>query len=169
MKDYQKEYKEEYAKALKENFSLVRKQLENKDVSLMNKIQNRADEYRIPASTIIKEIERCDTAIIPFVKNPSKQNFYEKTACTMIENMRGIKNFHKLANQSTYVCNGSIIERTELRIYPSAKTIDFRWEYKGYKIYDKYTKDSGGSTTNTEICKNLSNKVENYPKQFLSR
>ena len=125
------------------------------------------DEYGIQA--IIKEIEKCNTAIIPFVKNPSKQNFYEKTACTMIDNMRGIKNFHKLSNQSTYVCNGSIIERTELRIYPSAKIIDFRWEYKGYKIYDKYTKDSGGSTTNTEICKNLSNKVENYPKQFLSR
>ena len=163
MKDYQKEYKEEYAKALKENFSLVRKQLKNKDVSLMNKIQNRADGYGIPA--IIKE--ECDTAIIPFVKNPSKQNFYEKT--TMIENMRGIKNFHKLSialfMQSTYVCNGSIIERTELRIY--AKTIDFRWEYKGYKIYNKYTKGSGGS--NTKICKNLSNKVENYPKQFLSR
>ena len=150
MKDYQKEYKKAYAKALKENFSLVRKQLRDKDTGLMKKITNRAKEYGISESAIIKDIQKCDTAIIPFAKNPAKQNFYENTACQMIQNMIGVENFQKLPNHSTYVCNDSSIQREELKTYPTAKTIDFKWEYKDYTIYasHKYTKDSGGSQDN---------------------
>lgn len=68
----------------------------------------------------------------------------------MIQNMEGVKNFQKLPNHSTYVCNGSVIQRKELKIYPAAKTIDFKWEYKDYTIFasHKYTKDSGGSQDN---------------------
>lgn len=73
MKDYQNEYKKAYAKALKENFSLVRRQLKDKDADLMKKIANRAKEYGIPESAIIKDIQKCDTAIIPFAKNPAKK------------------------------------------------------------------------------------------------
>ena len=116
MKDYQKEYKKAYAKALKENFSLVRRQLRNEDTGLMKKITNRAREYGISESTIIKDIQKCDTAIIPFAKNPAKQNFYENTACQMIQSMEGVENFQKLPNHSTYVYNGSIIQRKELKI-----------------------------------------------------
>ena len=150
MKDYQKKYKKAYAKALKENFSLVRKQLQDKDTDLMKKITNRAKEYGISESIIIKDIQKCDTAIIPFAKSPAKQNFYENTACQMIQNMTGVENFQKLPNHSTYVCNGSIIQRKELKIYPSAKTIDFKWQYKEHTIFasHKYTKDSGGSQDN---------------------
>lgn len=47
-------------------------------------------------------------------------------------------------------CDGAVIEKNELKLYPKAKTIDFEWDYKGYKIYasHKYTKDRGGAQDN---------------------
>ena len=96
---------------------------------------------------------------------PAKQNFYENTACQMIQSMEGVENFQKLPNHSTYVCNGSIIQTKELKIYPSLKTIDFQWQYKDCTIFCKYNKNIGGSQDN-QIYKNSYEKAQNHPKQF---
>lgn len=145
--NYQDQYKKEYAKELQQNVALVRKQLKNKDVQLVKKIKKRSDEYGIPVNKIIDEIFNCDTAVIPFVKIPAKQNFYEKTAVRMIKEIEGVLNFNNLPNNQLYVCNGAVFDKDELRNYPSGKTLDFKWEYKNYTIYasHKYTKDTGGA------------------------
>ena len=150
MTDYQDKYKKEYAKEMKKNFSLVREQLRNKNDDLMYKIKKRSNEYGIPEKQIIVEIAKYDTAVIPFVISPARQNFYEKIAYSIIKNIEGISELEKLPNNNLFVCNGVIMNKDvlkKLKQYPSAKTIDFKWNYNEYSIYasHKYTKDSGGS------------------------
>ncbi len=145
--DYQKIYKEKYAEAVRKNYALVRKQLRDEDPSLMDKIQKRSAEYNIPIKTIIKEIQQYKTAVIPFVKSPARQNFYEKTAASMIRAMDGVCDFKELPNDKLFICQGAVIKKEDLKQYPTAKTLDFEWAYKKYKIYayHKYTKQGGGT------------------------
>ena len=116
----------------------------------MEKIGRRAEEFGLTSDEIIKDIESCKTAVIPFCKNPNKQNFYEKIAADMIKDMYGVDGFEKLPNQSLYVSDGVVFKNKEHKKYPKAKTLDFKFRYKNYTIYasHKYTKDSGGSQDN---------------------
>lgn len=116
----------------------------------MSKINKRSEEYDIPVETIIDEIKKYNTAVIPFVISPSRQNFYENMAYIMIKNISGVYNLVNLPNNKLFVYGGAVISKSKLKQYPKTKTLDFKWDYNGYSIYasHKYTKDTGGAQDN---------------------
>ncbi len=64
--------------------------------------------------------------------------------------MLNVSNFINLPNDELYVVGGVILNKDELeksKKYSTAKTLDFKWDYKDYEIYasHKYTKDKGGA------------------------
>lgn len=90
-------------------------------------------------------------------KDPSKQNFQEIIAKDYIlENYKEFQNFEILPKkskngiESIYLTNGQIVKESDLSTKNHTKSIDFKWEYKGFTIYatHKYTKDSGGGQDN---------------------
>lgn len=90
-------------------------------------------------------------------KEPSKQNFHELVARDYIlENYKEFLNFEILPKkskngiESIYLTNGQIVKESDLSTRNHTKSIDFKWEYKGFTIYatHKYTKDSGGAQDN---------------------
>ena len=88
-----------------------------------------------------------------FAKNPNKQNFYERAAGFFIKNIDGITDFELLPTNSLGVFSGAVMSKSELKErggYAQAKTIDFRWRYRGFQFYagHKYTKQEGGSQGN---------------------
>lgn len=89
-----------------------------------------------------------------FVKDPSKQNFYQNKAADFIKNMEGVENFKVLpqsGNNAKYISNGNLFEGKDLENKNQAsKSIDFYWEYNNKECYasHKYTKEGGGAQDN---------------------
>lgn len=148
---YEDIYKEELRISIEKNIRKVKELLLNDDKGLLLKIDNFSKKYLIEKDYIKKQILNSEPiSLAQFAKNPTKQNFFEGIASNFIRNIRGVFDFEKLPNNKLYVCDGSLIEKKDLQLYPKAKTIDFSWRFKNLYIYcsHKYTKDSGGAQDN---------------------
>ena len=143
-------YKKAVAQAWKKNIAQVRDLLIANDKKLLYKIQSASQRWNIPVSEIKESITKDRVAAAHFAVDPSKQKIHEKTAAEFIRNLNGIVDFNLLPNKALYVSKGVPITGDELKIYPAAKTIDFKWQYRTFKIYasHKYTHDSGGAQGN---------------------
>ena len=124
----------------------------------MKKIKKRSSEYGIPVEKIIYEIERYDTALIPFVVDPKKQNIYEKIAIEMIEGIDGVSDLIHLpaaGKEALFIFNGGVKTKGEFLPgeKPEVKSIDIQWSFRGFRVYasHKYTNESGGAQDNQYI------------------
>lgn len=87
-----------------------------------------------------------------FLKDPIRQNMYEKVVAQHIAAIPGVKKFGK-PKPSLYIANNRLMTKKQLKegnIEPSCKSIDFYWEYKNKKCYayHKYAKEPGGHQDN---------------------
>ncbi len=147
------DYKKAYEAAYRKNVELVIKDAETGQLDIDRKIENFCENFGFTKQEVIEQI--CTNKIVAalFAKNPNTQNFYEKLAAEYISRIPGVMKFENLPNTALVVCNGGVIERKELKKtggQSNAKTIDFKWEYKGNTFYaaHKYTKQSGGAQDN---------------------
>ena len=145
-------YSDALKKQRRDNFERVKPDLDKGEPNLLQKISRFAIKYDVEEEYVKTEIRNGHKITLAyFSKDPSRQNFYERVAADYIRNrIEGVKNFRNLANNELYVCRGKIIRRQDLKEYPTAKTIDFSWEYERYQVYvsHKYTHESGGAQDN---------------------
>ncbi len=143
-------YEKAVAQAWKKNIAQVLELLNTNDPKILYKIQSASQRWDIPVSEIKESITKDRVAAAHFAVDPSKQKIHEKTAAEFIRNLDGVVDFNHLPNKALYVSNGVPITGGELKTYPTAKTIDFKWQYGTLKIYasHKYTHDSGGAQGN---------------------
>ena len=143
-------YEKAVAQAWKKNIAQVHHSLSVNDKKLLYKIQSASQRWNISVSEIKESITKDRVAAAHFAVDPSKQKIHEKTAAEFIRNLNAVVDFNHLPNKALYVSNGVPITGDELKTYPAAKTIDFKWQYGTFKIYasHKYTHDSGGAQGN---------------------
>lgn len=85
-----------------------------------------------------------------FVKEPRRQNIYEREAAGWLRRQPGIDKFRRLDTRGRMVCAVRVIPKAVLRKKGgSAATwgFDFKWTTRGRTVYaaHKYTLESGGS------------------------
>ena len=143
-------YEKAVSQAWKKDIAQVRDLLSANDQKLLYKIQSASHRWNMPVYEIKESTANDKVAAAHFAVDPSKQKIHEKTAAEFIRNLDGVVDFNHLPNKALYVSNGVPITGDELKTYPTAKTIDFKWQYGTFKIYasHKYTHDSGGSQGN---------------------
>lgn len=143
-------YEKAVSQAWEKNIAQVRDFLKANDQKLLYKIQAASRRWNTPVSDIKESITKDKVAAAHFAVDPSKQKIHEKTAAEFIRNLDGVVDFNHLPNKALYVSNGVPVTGNELKTYPTAKTIDFIWEYEIFKIYasHKYTHDSVGAQGN---------------------
>jgi len=151
-------YEEEYENAIqnknRENANAVPNELHTP--TFKKKINNFCKRHGFCENDVIDIIKSESKAgeIVRafFAKDPKKQNIFEKMACEFIEAM-GVDEFENLPNNELIVTNGAVMDRKTFKSKggtAQAKTIDFKWKYKGATFYasHKYTKESGGAQDN---------------------
>src|SRR5262249_31176841 len=84
-----------------------------------------------------------------FAKDPGKQGIHEKLAGAFIESLPGVEEFKTLSKNGWVVFHGAVMLRKNLKesgASKTAKTIDFKWQYKGSTFYasHKFTLQGGG-------------------------
>ncbi|MDR2581219.1 MAG: hypothetical protein LBC85_09540 [Fibromonadaceae bacterium] len=146
--NYEAEYKKQLTKDLQEILS----SLNTPEMKL--KIQNWAKKFDYPFDTIVEKIKTDPVFRCVFVKDPAKQNLYQKLAANYIERLPNVKNFETLpqgSDKAKYLTNGKLFSGKLLNnASKNTKSIDFTWEVGNYLFYasHKYTKDSGGAQDN---------------------
>lgn len=151
-------YEEEYENAIqnknRENANAVLNELHTK--GFKKKINNFCKKHGFYEDDIIalikSESKASEIVRALFAKDPKKQNIFEKMACEFIKEM-GVDEFENLPNNELIVNNGAVIERKTFKSKggtAQAKTIDFKWKYRGATFYasHKYTKEGGGAQDN---------------------
>lgn len=146
--DYEKEYKKQF----KKNLNDVCNEIDSD--SMKNKINNWAKKNDKSPKEVRQKILDDDFFRRCFVKEPSKQNFYQNKAADFIKNIDGVENFKTLpqnGSNALYIINGNIHKGENLKNKnQDSKSIDFYWEYNNKKFYasHKYTKEEGGAQDN---------------------
>ena len=139
--------------------------------AMMVKIKNWAEKFNYDYEIIKKKILDDEIFACVFVKDPRKQNIYEKTAAKYISSIEGISEFKKLPNSgknALYINKGVLCHNKK----GESKSIDFIWKFKDitFLASHKYTKDSGGGQDNqyNDIMHFLKNSRENQDYYFLA-
>jgi hypothetical protein len=88
-----------------------------------------------------------------FLKDPIRQNMYEKVVSEYIKNIENVKNFGKPSPDLYITTDKQLLSKREIKkqnLDAACKSIDFYWEYNGKKIYayHKYAKEPGGHQDN---------------------
>ncbi len=147
--DYEDMYQRRFREAYKKNVKDVVQAAKSGDLD--KKLETFCSLHGYAKEEIIREIEQNEIVATCFAINPNKQNFYKKEAARFIERLNGVRTFQSPSTRpKTVIANGEIVvlpDSSNVAIPPQAKTIDFRWEYKGRKFLacHKYTKESGGA------------------------
>jgi len=136
-----------YRRQLKENFA----KLKIEDVSV--KIDTFCKRTGYSREEVSVEFHKNPMFRWWFVKDPKKQNIYERTAADYISRIPGVSKFKKYGTNEMFVSSGGVFTQESFRksgMHSSAKTIDFGWIYENTQFYaaHKYTKDSGGAQGN---------------------
>ena len=142
---------------IKENIKYLKANYRDED--FQNKIDKHCKKFGIQKEDIEQRIIEGDLITLSiFSKDPSKQNFYEKTAAEYIEQIDGVYDFKNLPNggkHSLFIVEDKILSKIEKdnidRELPS-KSVDFKWkfrtEYNSFYAYHKYIKENGGAQDN---------------------
>ena len=162
-------FQEEFNQKLKENISLVRKQINNKDFVL--KIGNHAKKFNRTFEQVKQKILEDDMYAEFFAKDPAKQNIYEKLVANYINGLLNVEDFKNLPNSAKlYIVNGKICSKKENDV----KSIDFTFKFKNKNFFvsHKYIRDVGGAQDNQylEIRNFLRNcaKISNGENHFIA-
>lgn len=146
------DYEGLFKKALQKNIEQLQIDLRNNEKNIGIKIENWSKKFGLNPSVVRKKIVDDNVFSLHYIKDPSKQNFYEKLAAKHIEGFLNVKNFKNLSGSGTnalVIHNGLLLLRNNVTA-ETVKTIDFEWDYKGTKCYatHKYTKNFGGAQDN---------------------
>lgn len=135
-------FEKEYKNQLKKNILLVRKEINNKD--FIKKITNHAKKFDRTFEEVKEKILNDDMYAEFFVKDPSKQNIYEKLVAKYISSLENVSEFKNLPSTTKlYIVDGIITNKKNKDV----KSIDFYFKINKKNIYvsHKYTKDKGGA------------------------
>lgn len=145
-------YEEQYQKQLNHNLSKVLKDLDKKETTL--KILNWSKKFGFSFQTIKNKIKEDEIFRCIFIKDPAKQNLYEKTAAKYIKSIKNVDDFKSLPSggrNAIYLTKGKILKGELLKNKSKdIKSIDFTWKTNDIVFYasHKYTKDNGGAQDN---------------------
>ena len=147
-------YKEEYKNAVKKNTKEVLANIESKEMA--EKISNWANKFEYSFEEIKKKILTDEIFACIFIKEPSRQNLYQKLASQYISSLPKIVDFKMPAERKTrkmakYMVNGKMFKGVELEGQAKdIKSIDFEWKVEDHTFFasHKYTKDGGGVQDN---------------------
>ena len=156
-------YEEIKKRIIRENMDLVVKQYKNYD--FQKKIIKYANKFGIPKEKIEEQIKNKDlTTLSIFAKDPSKQNFYEKTAAEYIKQIKGVKDFINLSNSgenALFIDKDNVRKRSDFVGELPSKSVDFQWIFiinnTKYYAFHKYIGEKGGAQDNqfNDILKSI--------------
>lgn len=142
MLDYNKEYK----KKIKENLKQIFSEFDSKDFVI--KVENWAEKFGYSYKKVLDKIKTDEMFRCNFIKDPKKQNIYEKLALNYISNMPNVSNCIK--DGKTHILAGKPTDD----ISEKSKSVDFSWksvingkELNCYATH-KYTAGAGGHQDN---------------------
>lgn len=147
-----KKYREEYKKAVKNNINALLKEIDGQD--MIDKISNWANKFEYTFDEVRGKILEDEMFQCVFIKEPSRQNLYEKLAGKYIESLEIVENFKFLSSggkDAKYMINGKMFKGCDLEGQAKdTKSIDFQWTVGNWEFYatHKYTKDGGGAQDN---------------------
>jgi hypothetical protein len=159
---YEEQYSKDKAVLYEKNLLDLRNEINNKNLSkdLKTKILNFIERFEsfnreFTYPNVVNLIKKSTLFAANFIKEPSRQNVYEKTAFRLLKE---ITNDHelevvKLPNKgpnSLYIVNGSLKINLNKSERKNQKSIDFKITLINLTIYiaHKYTGLSGGSQDN---------------------
>ncbi len=147
-----KKYREEYKKAVKGNINALLSEIESQD--MIDKISNWANKFEYTFDEVKNKILEDEMFQCVFIKEPNRQNLYEKLAGTYIESLSMVQNFKFLPSggkNAKYMVSGKMFKGVDLiEQAKNTKSIDFQWNVGNWEFYatHKYTKDGGGAQDN---------------------
>lgn len=120
------------------------------------KIKNFAEKFGFSEKKVSKEIKNNKIVAANFIKDPGKQNFYQKQALEFLNSMSIVKSAKQLAaggKNALYIVNGKIGHKKDFSsgVLDDIKSIDFKIELVDGRVIlasHKYTKDHGGAQDN---------------------
>jgi hypothetical protein len=134
-------YEEAYKERLEKNRASVINSIGSKEMD--NKINNRADKFNSSYTVEVERIKAYPFYADTYIKEPSKQNIYEKIAGKYLSSF-GIAHLPATGRRALYVSpEGKIISK---RPQKDIKSIDFYGNIKNKNLYisHKYTKEPKG-------------------------
>ena len=146
-------YKEEYSRMIVENFE----NFDINDPGVKIKIQNFCSKFGFDENEVIQKIKLDKVLRAWFIKDPSKQNVFEKTFANFLSSIKKVKNFKKLPTSgkgSVFIINQEVRIKgdADKSITSQAKSMDFYFEYEGinveFYVFHKYTNEAGGAQDN---------------------
>ncbi|AHI53836.1 hypothetical protein SSABA_v1c04270 [Spiroplasma sabaudiense Ar-1343] len=139
----------------------LKNNLENFDINSESerlKIEKFCEKFNFKLDEVYDEIKKSKFLKAFFIKNPTKQNIYEKTAFEFISSIEGVHDAENLPNgsktNSVYISDQEVRKGRDvpISIRKKAKSIDFKFMYKDLKtefyVFHKYTGESGGAQDN---------------------
>jgi hypothetical protein len=159
---YEEEYSKDKAVLYKKNLSDLYEEINNESLTkeLNTKILNFIGKFEsfnleFTYTNVVKLIKNSILFGANFIKEPSRQNVYEKTAFRLLKEITKDDELEviKLPNKgpkSLYVINGSLKNNLNKSKRKQQKSIDFKITLTNFTIYiaHKYTGLSGGSQDN---------------------
>ncbi|MDA7958173.1 MAG: hypothetical protein MPI95_03665 [Nitrosopumilus sp.] len=131
-----------------------RENFDNFDIAQeRTKIVRFCQKRGIQFEDIMEAMEREPMMRWYFVKDPKKQNIYERVAAEYLRAMELVINFRHLTSRELLLAGGMTMGTNEARqrgADPRAKSIDFRWTTGTHTVFasHKYTEESGGAQDN---------------------
>lgn len=153
--DWQKEIIEARFKNIQ---ALQKKLLKGKIPSdVRSKVKNYAKRIGYTEELLLDKCITDDLFCINFIKDPTKQNFFEKKAFEYLKQMNGVidpKNLDNSGDNAYYIYNSNARKYDITLGEPPTKSIDFMWKIafnnnviSAYATH-KYTQEGGGSQDN---------------------
>lgn len=116
------------------------------------KLKRAAEKRGVTPEEVLAVIRDSRLYRAEFIKDPKRQNLYEKIAAAAIQSMPGVEEFKHHGTNETGLVGGVPTDRRAVRgdRAGAAKTIDFSWACGEFEYYasHKYTKESGGAQDN---------------------
>lgn len=114
------------------------------------KIKRAAEKRGVAPAEVLAVIRDSRLYRAEFIKDPKRQNLYEKIAAEAIKSMPGVSGFRHYGTNEIEVVDGVPKKRAGGQGASVAKTVDFGWRHGGLKYFasHKYTKERGGAQDN---------------------
>jgi hypothetical protein len=146
-------YKEKYSEMISDNL----KNFNVNDDGVKKKIEKFCSKFGFDRDEVTKKINEEEFLRAFFIKEPAKQNLYEKIFGDFLKEMKGITICEKLpasGPDSIFIINQEVRVRrkSDNSITKQAKSMDFHFKYDGidadFYVFHKYTKEAGGAQDN---------------------
>lgn len=141
-------YDEKVKKQRFTNLKVLRDDLKRKDNDTLKKVSKFCGRFDADEREVIEKILSDDLFAFFFIKDPKKQNIYEKTAVEFISGIKGISYIKNLPNnKKIFIVDGQI---SDTKKDTNVKSVDFEIIYRGKTFYafHKFINVEGGAQDN---------------------